>query len=209
MRTLTWFFAIFAAGCAASSTPGAPVASTVRERLAAPTRLLVTADRSTGSITARRYTGGGWQSGTTRLAIADGELDASVAGDGALAVTALAVSPAPIEIPASVFGQPAQLRDIRLTLAGQPAFATTWTDDDDANATATIDLDLAWSLEVGSTVAPLATQHLHAIPIDIALVGNGEEIDATIGAHADGELWSWADLLELDGLELALTAATD
>ena len=209
MRLLTWFFAIFGAGCAASSTPGAPVASTVRERLAAPTRLLVTADRSTGSITARRYTGDGWQSGTTTLAIDNGELDASVAGDGALVVTGLAVSPGPIEIPASVFGQPAELRDIRLTLAGQPAFATTWKDDDDGNATATIDLDLAWSLEVGSTVAPLATQHLHGIPIDIALVGNGQEVDATIGAHSDGELWSWADLLELDGLELALTATAD
>lgn len=208
MRTLMLFF-LATAGCASSAVPGAPPPpSSVRDRLASPTRLLIAPATSTGSITARRYTPDGWQTGTTVLAIDNGELDATVAGDGSLVATAFAVSPEPIAIPASVFGQPAELTDVRLSLAGEPAFVTSWTDDDHATATATVDLDLAWSLAVGDSVTPLGTQHLTKLPVEVTLAGDGEHVTATISVHGEGTLWSWADLLELSGLELELSAST-
>ncbi len=46
------------------------------------------------------------------------------------------------------------------------------------------------------------------MPVAIALSGDGAHVDATLSARASGAVWSWAGLLELDDLELALDAAT-
>jgi len=199
---------VVATACTSSPSPEGPVTRSVRDRLAAPTRLLVVAPQSMGSITARRYANGGWQEGSAAIAIDNGELDATVTDSGALSVTKLAVSAQPIDIPSDVFGQPAQLRDVRLAVADMPAFATTWTDDDNATASATVNLELSWSLAVGSTAFPLGTQTLEGIPVDIALTGDGDVVDAAIGAHAEGEVWSWADLVQLANLQLTLAAST-
>ena len=193
--------------CAESPAPGAPAAGSVRERLAQPTRLLVTAPASSGSITASRYTHDGWQDGTTPITIDNGELDATVA-DGQLEVKKLAVSPQPIEIPQSVFGEPVEIKDIHLELARTPDVATSWNDDNDATATAMIDLDLSWTIVVNGAADPLATQHLTGIPLDVTLTGSGQEVDATIAANATGDLWSWAGLFKLTALQLTLSATT-
>lgn len=206
MRSLIGFVLVLGA-CAESPAPGAPAARTVRDRLARPTRLLVTAAQSGGAITASRYTHDGWQAGTTPLAIDNGELDAS-STDSSLALTTLAVTLQPIDIPDSVFGQPAQLRDVRLAMTGEPALAATWSDDDHADARAAIDLDLSWTLYVNGAAAPLGTQHLTGIPLDVVLTGSGDEVDATIAADATGELWSWAGLFKLTALQLVLSATT-
>jgi hypothetical protein len=207
MRTLIPMF-LFTTACTSSAVPEAPGPTTVRDRLAVPTKLLVSAPQSAGSVVARRYTPDGWQEGTTAIAIDNGELDASVDATGQLEVAMFAISAQPIAIPDSVFGKPAQLRDVRLTLAGHPAFMTTWSDDDVGHATATIDLDLAWTIVIGTSATPLGTQRLHGIPLDIGLAGTGDEVDATIGAHADGEVWSWANLVQLANLELVIAATT-
>ena len=55
---------------------------------------------------------------------------------------------------------------------------------------------------------PLGTQSLPAIPLDVTFGGDGDSVTSTLGLHAEGELWSWADLLELDGLDVAADAAT-
>ena len=207
MRTLITVL-LCSAACTSSAVPEGPAATSVRERLAVPTKLLVTPSQSAGSVVARRYTSGGWQEGTTMIEIDNGELDASVDASGQLQIASFSVAAKPIEIPEAVFGQPAELRDVRLTLAGHPAFATTWSDDDVGHATATIDLDLDWTIVIGSNATPLGTQQLHGIPVDIGLAGSGAEVDATIGAHADGELWSWADIVQLAHLQLVIAATT-
>ena len=206
MRSLIWFAPVFAA-CAASHSPEAPAADSVRARLTEPTKLLMTAD-STGSLTASRYTHDGWQDGTIAIAIDNGELDAKVDASGNLAVDNFSVNVAPIDIPESVFGKAAQLKDVRVTLGEPPAVTTTWTDANDAVATASIALDLSWTLVVDGNAAPLGTQHLAALPIDITLSGSGDEVDASIGVHGTGELWKWADLLKLEQLDLELVATT-
>jgi hypothetical protein len=196
------------AACA-SSPPEAPAAAaTVRERLTQPTRLLVAAGASTGSLTASHYTSGGWQAGTTAVTIQNGELDASAGSAGNLDVAALSLDLGPIEIPSSVFGKPATLKDVRLRLAAPPAVTTSWTDADDATASAQVALDLDWTIVVDGNGSPLGTQHLPAIPVAIALVGSGAEVDATIDVHATGELWSWADLLKITELDLKLAATS-
>jgi hypothetical protein len=207
MRPLLGLFLVIPA-CAGSASPEASNANSVRERLAQPTKLLVSPAQSSGSITARRYTHDGWQEGSTPVAIANGELDASAGATGDVAIGTFSIGAQPIDIPASVFGQPAQLTDVRLALAGTPAMTTTWTDDDDATATATIDLDLSWTIVIGTAATPLGTQHLQGIPVAITFTGGGAEVDAAIAAHADGTLWSWADLVQLTQLQLSLSATT-
>ena len=211
MRPLIVPLLMLATACATSATPeGPPPPQSVRERLAqpAPTKLLVTATASSGAITARRYDNGGWDEGTTPIAIDNGELDLHLAADGELQLDNFAVAAAPNDIPPSVFGKPAQLRDVRLVLAAPPAVTTTWSDDDHATATASLDLDLSWTFVIDNAATPLGTQHLHGIPVQLALTGSGDQVDAAISADATGTLWSWADLVQLTQLELTLHATT-
>ena len=197
-----------AMGC--GSTPEAPDEATVRERLAHATPLYVGAATGSGTITASRYTHDGWQDGATELAIADGEVDASVDATGTLALAALVIELQPIELPSDLLGQPAELRDVTLQLASASTIAATWSDDDDASATATVDLSLDWTLAVGGNASPLGTEQLQGVTIAIALTGGrGEPVTATIDANGAGELWSWADLLKLEGLSLAFDAVSN
>jgi hypothetical protein len=197
---------------ACTTSPGSPSDSSfssVRDRFSSvSTRLFAAAQPSAGSVNARRWTHDGWQDGTTPISVSNGELVAKVNAAGDLALSTFAVSLDPIDIPEAVFGKPAQLTDVRLTLAEPVTAAATWTDEDHATATPSVRLDLAWTLSTDGTKSPLGTQHLPAIPLDIALSGDGGHVDAKLGLHADGELWSWAGLLELTQLELAVDAAT-
>lgn len=211
MRSLS--FALFASfslvACAASNPPEGPSSdATVRERLATPTKMLVTVGASTGTLTASRYTHDGWQDGSLAIAIANGELDAHAAADGTLSFDGFTINVDKIEIPESVFGKAAELQDIRLVLSGAPTVTTTWVDDNDALATAKVALDLSWSLSVDGAVAPLGTQHLGPLPFDLALTGSGDQVDAKIALHASGDLWTWASLLKLTELDLDLSATT-
>src|SRR5947209_6256237 len=95
-------------GAIASSLPvaGCPLPDRLQRE---PTRMLVAADQSSGTITAQRYVNGRWQSGTITLAVDNGELDASADAAGALAVARLSVNLESIDLPDSVLGKPAQL----------------------------------------------------------------------------------------------------
>ncbi len=209
MRSL---FAIPLLAACASNPPAAGTASydSVRARLAAePTRLLMSASDSAGSITASHYTSDGWQTGMVALTISDGELDAHADADGKLAMTALEIDLGTIDIPPTVFGKPAQMRDVKLAMSGAPDVTTTWSDADDATATATVALDLSWTLAINNGTTPLGTQSLAPMPVDVTLTGTGDQVDATIAIHKTGDLWSWADLVKLGDLTLTLAAASN
>jgi hypothetical protein len=195
--------------CASPSVPDQPGPATVRERLGAPARLAIIADASRGVISARRRVTAGWEQGTATLVIDNGELDLALDHAGDLEIRAFAVTPHTIDLPDSVFGGPAQLRDVRLTLAAAAAFVPSWSDDDDAVAIDSVKFELAWTLAIGDAAFPLATQQLPPLPMAIRLTGTGAEVDARIGVTAPGPVWSWADLVELDDLQLVLEAASD
>jgi hypothetical protein len=209
MRTFA-FIALFVAACTApdSSAPTGPSFASVHDRLAAePTRLFIPGDGSTGSLVAAHYTSDGWVSGTSSLTIDNGALVAHLAGDQ-LVAQSFEVSFAPIDLPESVFGKPAQLIDVRVTLASSATAAVSWTTTDDATASLPLQLDLSWSIAVNNAVTPLGTQHLPVIALDLGLTGGGDHVDGSFAIHAMGDLWSWAGLLELSELDLQLTGAT-
>ena len=195
-------------GCAAD--PGSPDVSfeSVRERLAAePTRLVAAAQPAAGTIDAMRRAGDGWQDGTTPVSVTNGELVLATDSDGALRASTLAIAIDPIEIPEAVFGKPAQLADVRLVLAQPVQAAATWIDDNNVTATLAVQLDLSWSLSFATSKTPLGTQHLPALPVAVTLAGTGDHVAAQLALHAD-EVWSWADLVKLEQLQLTIVAAT-
>ncbi|MEO6774509.1 MAG: hypothetical protein ABI467_16065 [Kofleriaceae bacterium] len=209
MRTFA-LLALFVAACTAPdpATPPAPDFASVHDRLASePTRLFIPGDGSTGSLVAAHYTSGGWVAGTSALTIDTGALVAKLAGDQLIAQS-FEVSFAPIDLPESVFGKPAQLVEVRVTLAAPATAAVTWTGANDATASLPLQLDLAWSIAIDQAVTPLGTQHLPVIPLDLALTGAGDHVDGSFAIHAMGDLWSWAGLLELSQLDLQLSGAT-
>jgi hypothetical protein len=206
MRSLIVVISVL--GACASSPPEGPASPSVRARLGATTKMLVSAPDSTGSLTASRYTHDGWQDGSLAISIENGELDAVAGANGNLTLGTFSINLAPIDVPESVFGKPAQLKDVRLVMTGKPAATATWTDDDNATASASVSLELSWTLAVDGNAAPLGTQTLGPLPLAIALSGSGAEVDATIALHATGDLWTWADLLKLTALDLELAATT-
>ncbi len=208
MRRLALFLLVAAAGCASSAPEGAPTYSSVKDRLAHPTRLYVGPGTSTGMITAERYTHDGWVSGMTPLSITHGEVDGSLDQTGKLALSQFEVDVDPIDIPDSVFGKPAQLKDVRVTLASPSAADLAWSGDDDATATLTLALDLNWSIVINGGVYQLGAQHLPPITVDTMLTGAGDHIDAQLSLDAMGTLWNWADLFKLTELRLSLAAGT-
>ncbi|MGE5184105.1 MAG: hypothetical protein ACM31C_18675 [Acidobacteriota bacterium] len=196
-------------GCASSSAPEAPTAPNVKARLATQTKLLVTPETSTASLTASRYTRDGWQDGTVDITIANGELDGKVDASGQLTVDQFSINVDPIDIPESVFGKPVEIKDARLVLL-QPATAqTTWSDDDDATASLSLSLQLQWTLVVDGNSAPLGGQKLPPIAATVTLSGSGADVEAAIRVDASGELWSWADLFKLKSLTLHLEATSE
>jgi hypothetical protein len=197
------------AGCGDSVTPeGQPPFASMKARLEQPTRLYIGPDDSTGAITAERYTHDGWVSGTTPLAIAHGEIDGALDASGKLALSQFEVDVDSIAIPDSVFGKPAELRDVRVKLASPTVADLVWLDDNDAEATVTVELALEWTIAIGDASTQLGTQHLPPVTVHAMLSGDGEHIEATASLDAQGTLWSWADLLKLTELKLDLAAAT-
>lgn len=201
-------FTLVAAGCTNVPSGGSRYDS-VRDRLSdAPTALFIEDETSHGTITARRRTGDGWSTGASELAIEHGYVRAAVDATGQLTVDELelAVAPIPLE---GVFQKPAVLKDVRLRLAAPARSAVAWTSDNDATATVPISLDFDWSIAFdGGEAYPLATQHLPPESVAIALGGSGDHVDALFELEAAGELWNWADLIQITEISLALSAAT-
>jgi hypothetical protein len=209
MRTFLALPVLAMAACASNAPGGGADYDSVRDRMSdGPTRLHVASASSSGSITARRYTSGGWVEGVTAVTIESGELSAKVDARGTLTVDKLEVALAPIEIPEEVFKRPAQLDDVKLTLTKPTSAPTVWTTDDDAHATLTLALDFDWSIRVNGGKTPLGTQRLPPVTIDVTLSGGGDHVDASIALAAHGELWNWAGLIEMTALELSLAAGT-
>jgi hypothetical protein len=200
---------LLAAACASNTPAGGTEYDSVRDRLSdGSTRLFVASAGSSGSLTARRWTADGWIEGDTAVTIASGEVSAKVDARGALTLDELVVGLAPIEIPEEVFKKPAQLTDVKVSLKSPTTADMQWTSDDDATTTLTLALDFDWSITVNGGKTPLATQHLPPVMVDVALTGGGDHIDASVSLHAAGELWSWAGLIEMTKLDLALSAET-
>jgi hypothetical protein len=200
---------LFATACTSNSPAGGPSYDSVRERLGdGPTRMFIGTDGSSGTVTARRWTQGGWIEGVTPVTIESGELSAKADARGALTVDKFEVNLAPIAIPEEVFKKPASLHDVRVMLTKPATAQAEWTSDDDVTMQITLDLDFDWAILVNGSKTPLATQHLPPITIDVMVTGGGDHVDASVGLHAQGELWNWAGLLEMTSMDLALAGAT-
>lgn len=196
-------------GCASSTVQPGDAPASVRERLeSADTRLFVSGAESGGSISAARRISGGWSSGTVDLTIESGELVASCDADGRLTIERVGLWLGPIEIPSTVLGHGAQLTKVHLQVDKPLTIAATWDGDDAARATTALDLGLSWELSVDGSSSPLGAPNLPAIPIELALTGDGDHVRAELRAHASGVVWSWADLVRLEELDLVLAAAT-
>ena len=208
MRTLL-ALALFTAACTTNAPAGSDSFDSVRERLAdGSTRLVIGGVESTGMVTARRWTPGGWVEGDTALTVENGELAAHVDQSGKLTISAFEVAVAPIEIPEEVFKKPASLSDVKVKLLEATSGAATWTNDNEASARLSLKLDLEWAISVNGGKTPLGEQHLPAVDVDVTVSGDGDYIGATLSLAATGELWNWAGLLEMTKLELSLGAET-
>lgn len=187
-----------------------PPPASVRERLeAGETRLLLSAADSAGTITARRkVAGGAWAVGLADLAVDHGELVTSADATGAITLDRLAITFAPIAIPPGVFGGDAAFTNVRAVLAKPATGTTAWVDDDEAHATVTLELDVSWALTIGGGTIQLGSPRLPPVTLAVDLTGTGAFVHADIRATALGELWSWADLVKLEDLQLILGADT-
>lgn len=199
--------ALFATAC--TGVPGSgPHYESVRERLSeAPASFYVRADASSGTVTARRRGQSGWIDGTTTLAIEHGYVRAEIVDDDQLEIQQLEIAVAPIPLD-GVFERPAHLQDVRLRLVEPVRADVAWTSVDAATATLVMAFDFDWRLGFDGEVFPLATQHLPPVNVDVILDGDGEHVGARLELEAKGELWNWADLVQINELSLSIAAET-
>jgi hypothetical protein len=187
--------------------PPAPPPSTVRERLEEPTRLLIAASESGGSLTAERKVASGWQGGLVDLGIENGEVIVSSDARDAVTVDGMQIVFEPLEIPPGVFGSDhAQLTNVRIDLTTDHRAPAVWTSENEAHLTAMLDLTLSWELTLNGAPTRLGSPTLPPIPVEIVLTGDGSRVNAEVRAHAPGELWAWAGLIRLSELQLILGA---
>ena len=191
---------------ACSTTPlGEPVPDSVHARLAAPTRLLVAPAASRGAITVGHYVDGAWQRTRVALPIETGAITATLDARDRLVVTELGLGFAPLALPTA---NATPLTHVRLALDAPATATTTWRDADSARATTSLALALSWELTVDGASSPLSDQAFPAVPLALALDGDGASVAGALTIDAPGKLWSWASLVELDDLSLTLSAAT-
>lgn len=198
------------AGCATAPVEPIGEAASVRDRLERGTlRLAVAPEDSRGAVTAERRTWLGWETGAVELAIASGDVAASVDANGALVFERLALAFEPIPIPDSVIGDAdAAFTGVRLAQIAPATAATTWLDDDHVDASARLELELTWAVTIDGTTAQLGRPRLPPVPVELALDGDGLAVRAALRARAPGEVWGWAGIVRLSDLELVLGAST-
>ena len=180
----------------------------VRERLTdEPTSLYVRTGSSFGTITARRRLGDGWSTAATPLEIQRGYVRTSIDANGQLAIQRLELDLAPIEL--GIFERPAQLQDVHIRLAKPVAADLAWSSEDDATTAMAMPFEFDWSVKFqGDEPYQLATQRLPETSADVMLAGDGNHVAALIDVKASGELWNWADILEMTDISISLDAAT-
>jgi hypothetical protein len=189
-----------------NSGPSDSAPSSLREQLATKTRLTVTPDRSAGSITAQHRTNTGWDQGRVDLTVEDGELIVSTDGRGRIVLSAIESGFQTVTLPPNLLGRDAQLANLRLQLNTPASVTPTWNGDNEAQADASLDFGLSWSLAINGTRQPLGEPKLTPFPAKLLLTSDGAQIVAEVRVHAPGELWNWADLLELSDFDLVLGA---
>jgi hypothetical protein len=198
-----------ASGCAsATEEPAVLVYDSVRDRLAQPTRLLVTAEDSAASITARRGVGSSAEAGFVELAIENGEIIVATTRDDRLTLEGLQLSFSPVTLPPTLIeGHHAEISNLRVDLVDADERPAQWHGDDEVHVEADLVLQLSWQLSVDGAPAPLGSPVLPPVPVELVLTGDGAHVHAELRAHAPGALWSWAGLLELRDLTLVLGAS--
>lgn len=196
---------VMVAACGPHDSSLAEPAS-MRERLAAETHLYVMPAGSAGAVTAQLRTTSGWDNGLVDLRLESGQLVARAAEGGAIRLTTVEFGLSDILIPASVIGHEAVLHRPHLALVAPTDATAAWSGDDSAAATAMLDLALSWSVTVDGNALPLGAPDLPALPVTIALIGDGGRVTAELRLHVAGTLWSWADLIQLSDLDLVLGA---
>lgn len=181
----------------------------VRQRLTeTPTSLYVHDETSSGSITARRRVGDGWDNGTTGLKIERGYVRAALDANGELAIQRLELDLAPIQL--GLFEKPAELKDVHVRLSKPVQSAVVWGSDDEATSIVAMPFEFDWSIKFADATEPypLATQMLAPSSVAFVLGGDGDHVTARIDIDASGELWNWADILQMTDISMSLDAET-
>ncbi len=207
MRPLC-LLASFALSCTADVQTSDDPPASVRDRLEdGATQIDITPSDSAGAIAASRRASDGWLTGIVDLHIDSGELVVSADASG-IQIEHFELALAPIDIPTSVIGHPAQLTQVRVDVAGPVHASTTWIDDNEARGVVRLDLALSWALTIDETTIILGAPDLPPVPVELVLTGDGGAVHGVMRVESRGALWSWANLLKLEDLTLIVAGET-
>jgi hypothetical protein len=179
--------------------------SSARDRLShGPARLTVGPTNQAGDVLARRKVRNSWLENHASVSVEGGTLELSADDAGMLHVDDLQLISAPIDLPEDLFDRPAQLRDVVVSLHSPASAVAHWSGDNEAVADVELSLDLDWTIVLDGKPSPLGTAHLSPTPMTLFVGGDGQHVATSFAVHARGTLWSWAELLEITGLDLEL-----
>ncbi len=181
------------------------VALTTRGILADPQPFAVVAAESAASLHAELRRGDKLEEADVALVVTGGAFTAGAPG-ARITLDALQIDVGDIALPVDIFPARLILTQVHVHLATPMSSPAYWTDDDEAATGAGQgDLTLDWSLAVDGNTYGLGSQTLTGLGFALALTRDDAGVRLELGAVAEGVMWSWADLVALGDLDLAVT----
>lgn len=199
------------AACAVEgpATPDAAQEQSLLSDLQSGVALHMDPANSSLSLEARWNRGSEWTEGAADLSLTAGTLLMSADAEGALQIDSLSLSLADVIIENELFSSSIHLTDVSVEQEGpRECHASDWSPDDQScSALLTTRLTLDWSLRIDDEmVVPLGAQTLDDLTIEVQVDAAETGVEASLYVSDGGSLWTWANVIELNGLELEIVA---
>jgi hypothetical protein len=200
-------------GCAESSNVSSgdvptPSSSTLFQ-LQSGVELTVLPGVSTVTIDARWNRGNEWSDGSVELSLEGGHIALSANDFGVVEVSDIEINIGDVLVSSDQLGSDIQLTDVsvRQTKA-RDCDINDWSENrQTCSAWLQLGLLLDWSLVTDNgSVVPLGAQELVDIPMQIDLSSGPRGLEAQLRVDGEGALWTWANVVELHGLQLDIGA---
>lgn len=163
---------------------------------------------STMTLDARWNVGSEWTRGSVELSVESGHIALSADDLGTVEVADIEIVIGDVLISSDLLPSDIQLTDVSVHQnKARQCDVNDWSPNrETCSAWLQTSLVLDWSLVTATGVVPLGAQELVDIPMQMDLSRGARGLQADLQVEGEGTLWSWADVIELHGLQLHIAA---
>jgi hypothetical protein len=160
------------------------------------------------TLDARWNLGSEWTQGSVELTVERGHIALSADDLGTVEVAEIEIELGDVTIQSDLLSSDIQLTDVSVHQnKARQCDVNDWSPNHETcTAWLSTSLVLDWSLVTTTGVVPLGAQELIDIPMQMDLSRGARGIEADLQVEGQGALWTWANVIELHGLQLSISA---